>query len=301
VVEALRFLVDEWLCDVAAGFAGRVVLLAYALTVIERVLLPERPAFFVTAGQRGGGKTTVSQWSWWRCWAGARRRRPGRLGRGAAQGAAAYLGEGVATLVWDNIERGTAISCPSIEKALTAAEFTDRVLGVSRLGHGAQHDRAGLHRQQHRAQGRHGEPLARVPPGGGAPGPGEPRLPPPDPVGWTLRQPRPDPAGALHPAALEPAGPGAAAERPLQDPVQGVVGPRRRAARARRDAGGRGAGRGRGGGVRRRRAVPLRPEPVDFGALFAAGEAEEEETSGIRELVLLLRESFGDGLFRPPT
>jgi hypothetical protein len=39
------------------------------------------------------------------------------------------------------------------------------------------------------------------------------------------------------------------------------------------------------------------PEPVDFGALFAAGEAEEEETSGMRELVLLLRESFGDGLF----
>jgi hypothetical protein len=59
VVEALRFLVDEWLCDVATGFRGRVVLLAFALTLIERVLLPERPAFFVTAGQRGGGKTTV--------------------------------------------------------------------------------------------------------------------------------------------------------------------------------------------------------------------------------------------------
>ena len=59
VVEALRFLVDEWLCDIAAGFTGRLVLIAYALTLIERPLLPERPAFFVTAGQRGGGKTTT--------------------------------------------------------------------------------------------------------------------------------------------------------------------------------------------------------------------------------------------------
>ena len=50
VVEALRFLVDEWLCDVATGFSGRLVLIAYAFTIIERVLLPERPAFFVTAG-----------------------------------------------------------------------------------------------------------------------------------------------------------------------------------------------------------------------------------------------------------
>ncbi len=38
---------------------------------------------------------------------------------------------------------------------------------------------------------------------------------------------------------------------------------------------------------------------VDFGALFAAGEVEEEETAGMRELVLLLREAFGDRLFLP--
>ena len=30
-----------------------------AMTLIERPLLPERPAYFVTAGQRGGGKTTL--------------------------------------------------------------------------------------------------------------------------------------------------------------------------------------------------------------------------------------------------
>jgi hypothetical protein len=43
----------------------------------------------------------------------------------------AYLGEGVAFLVWDNIPRGETISCPSIEKALTAETYKDRILGVS--------------------------------------------------------------------------------------------------------------------------------------------------------------------------
>jgi hypothetical protein len=56
-------------------------------------------------------------------------------------------------------------------------------------------------------------------------------------------------------------------------------------------AGADAAGQG-GGGLFR-----CAPEPVDFGALFAAGEEEEEETAGMRELVLLLREAFGDRLF----
>ena len=43
----------------------------------------------------------------------------------------AYLGEGVALLVWDNIPRGAVISCPSIEKALTAETYKDRILGVT--------------------------------------------------------------------------------------------------------------------------------------------------------------------------
>jgi hypothetical protein len=59
VYEAFRFLLDEWLCDVATDFAGKCVLLAAALTLIERSLLPDRPVFFVTAGRRGGGKTTT--------------------------------------------------------------------------------------------------------------------------------------------------------------------------------------------------------------------------------------------------
>jgi hypothetical protein len=44
-----------------------------------------------------------------------------------------YFRQGVAALAWDNIARGSAISCPHIEAALTASEISDRVLGVSRV------------------------------------------------------------------------------------------------------------------------------------------------------------------------
>src|SRR3954471_20946213 len=45
----------------------------------------------------------------------------------------AYLRQSVAALVWDNIARGSSISCQHIEAALTAAEISDRVLGVSQV------------------------------------------------------------------------------------------------------------------------------------------------------------------------
>jgi hypothetical protein len=132
VAETMRFLADEWFCDVKADYAGKCVLIAAALTIIERLLLPERPAFFITAGQRGGGKTTTANMI-----------AIAILGRRASAAAwspsdeerrkalLAYLGEGVPFIVWDNIPRGAAISCPSIEKALTAETYSDRVLGVS--------------------------------------------------------------------------------------------------------------------------------------------------------------------------
>ena len=59
VVDALAFLTDTWLVDVATDYAGKCCLIAAALTLIERSLLPDRPVFFVTAGRRGGGKTTT--------------------------------------------------------------------------------------------------------------------------------------------------------------------------------------------------------------------------------------------------
>jgi hypothetical protein len=131
---ALNYLLDEWLVDVAIDRPGKCVAIMLAMTLIERALLPERPAFFVTAGQRGGGKTTLVIMTTLAV-----------LGRRAAaagwsdnseerkKALFSYLRQGVACLAWDNINRGSAISCPHIEAALTASEISDRVLGVSRV------------------------------------------------------------------------------------------------------------------------------------------------------------------------
>jgi hypothetical protein len=134
VRDALIFLLDAWLVDVALDRVGKCIAIMLALTLIERALLPERPAFFVTAGQRGGGKTTLVNMI-----------TLAALGRRAAAAAwsengeerkkalFSYLRQSLACLVWDNIPRGAAISCPHIEAALTASEISDRVLGVSQV------------------------------------------------------------------------------------------------------------------------------------------------------------------------
>ena len=134
VARAMRFLIDEFLVDVSTDYSGKCILIAAALTVIERALLAERPTFFVTAGRRGGGKTTTlimvlmavtgvrpsaAAWS-----SNEEERRKALL---------AYLMEAVPAIVWDNIVRGTQISCPHIEKACTSAFYSDRRLGVSEL------------------------------------------------------------------------------------------------------------------------------------------------------------------------
>jgi hypothetical protein len=126
----MRFLCDEWLVDVSADYAGKCIIIAAALTVVERALLPERPAFFITAGQRGGGKTTTihmistavlgiaacaAAWS-----SDEDERRKALL---------SYFSAGLPMLTWDNIARGSTLSCPHIERALTNEFYTDRVLG----------------------------------------------------------------------------------------------------------------------------------------------------------------------------
>jgi len=134
VRDALIFLLDDWLVDVALDRVGKCIAIMLALTLIERALLPERPAFFVTAGQRGGGKTTLVNMI-----------TLAALGRRAAaagwsenseerkKALFSYLRQSVACLVWDNIPRGAAISCAHIEAALTASDISDRVLGVSQV------------------------------------------------------------------------------------------------------------------------------------------------------------------------
>jgi len=59
VAKTMRFLTDEWLCDVATDYQGKCIIIACALTILQRALLPQRPAFFIIVGQRGGGKTTT--------------------------------------------------------------------------------------------------------------------------------------------------------------------------------------------------------------------------------------------------
>ena len=134
VGEAMRFLTEEWLADVATDYAGKCSLIAMALTMIERSLLDQRPTWFVTAGRRGSGKTTAitilieavtgippaaAAWS-----TNEEERRKALL---------SFFMAGCAYILWDNIPRGSQISCPHIEKSCTAAYYADRKLGVSEM------------------------------------------------------------------------------------------------------------------------------------------------------------------------
>jgi hypothetical protein len=131
---AMRFLCNEWLCDVKTDYAGKCMIISAALTIIERSLLPDRPAFFVTSGRRGSGKTTTitmmimgvngvmpaaAAWS-----TNEEERRKALL---------SYFLYGVPYILWDNIVRGSQIGCPHIEKSCTAAYYSDRKLGVSEM------------------------------------------------------------------------------------------------------------------------------------------------------------------------
>jgi len=134
VKAAIQFLCAEWLVDVATDHVGKATIIATALTLIERSLLDQRPAFFVTAGRRGNGKTTTlimlilavtgllpaaAAWS-----SNEEERRKALL---------AYFMYGLPYILWDNIPRGTQIGCPHVERSCTAAYYADRKLGVSEM------------------------------------------------------------------------------------------------------------------------------------------------------------------------
>jgi hypothetical protein len=101
--------------------------------IIERSLLPDRPAFFTSAGRRGCGKTTTltmlimavtGLWPAAAAWSTNDEERRKAL--------MSYFLLGVPYILWDNIARGTQISCPHIEKSCTSAFYFDRQLGVSK-------------------------------------------------------------------------------------------------------------------------------------------------------------------------
>ena len=134
VKAAMEFLCDEWLVDVTADRTGKALLIAAALTLIERSLLTDRPCFFITAGRRGSGKSTAiimlivgvigdmpaaSAWS-----SNEEERRKALM---------SHFLLGMPYILWDNIPRGLQISCPHIERSCTAAYYSDRRLGVSEI------------------------------------------------------------------------------------------------------------------------------------------------------------------------
>ena len=134
VEQAMQFLTDKWLVDVATDYAGKCTIISAGLTIIERSLLDQRPAFFVTAGRRGGGKTTTLTmlikavtgiWPAAAAWSTNEEERRKAL--------LSYFLYGAPYILWDNIARGTQISCPHIEKSCTAAYYSDRKLGVSEM------------------------------------------------------------------------------------------------------------------------------------------------------------------------
>jgi len=131
--EALDFLINTWLVDVTTDFIGRCNLVAEAMTILERVLFPERPAWFITAGKRGGGKTTAQTMV---VLAATGKKPPAAAWSPSLEerrkAMFAYLSEGLAALVWDNIPLGTVISCPVLESVLTTDHWTDRQLSVSK-------------------------------------------------------------------------------------------------------------------------------------------------------------------------
>jgi hypothetical protein len=133
VREAVAWLCDEWLVDVLTNQQGKLVTISGALSVIERHLLETRPANLVTAGQRGGGKTTLihmismavtGRMAPAASWSESQEERRKAL--------FSYFRQGVAMVVWDNIKNGAEIACPEVEKSLTSPAVSDRVLSVSR-------------------------------------------------------------------------------------------------------------------------------------------------------------------------
>ena len=134
VRDAMKFLCDDWMHDVATDFAGKCVIVANGLTLIERSLLPERPTFWYSAGRRGAGKSTAikmlvaavtgilpaaSPWS-----TDEEERKKAILG---------YFLAATAYILWDNIKRNSKINCPHVERACTTQWLSDRKLGVSEV------------------------------------------------------------------------------------------------------------------------------------------------------------------------
>ena len=179
--ETIGFLIDHWLVDVTADYTGKCILVACALTVIERLLLPERPEFFVTAGMRDGGKTTTLNMVSLAVLGQCGRRPPGRQTRRSDVLAGGHCVAGL-----DNITKGTALACPHIEKSLTAETFADRMLGEPRSATPSASTVQAFTGNNYRAEGRFTSRSLQVRLPVSRPDPENRDFVHPDPIGWTL-------------------------------------------------------------------------------------------------------------------
>jgi hypothetical protein len=284
VAAAMDFLTRDWLGDIATDFVGKCILIALILTILERVLLPERPAFFVTAGKRGGGKTTAltmailavtghkppaAAWS-----SNEEERRKAML---------AHLSDGIPALVWDNIPLGTAISCPTLEKVLTTDSYTDRVLNQSASKTVPTHTVMCLTGNNIAPKGDMASRSLTVRLDVDRPDPENRSFKHPDPFGWTLDN-RGRILRALYTVLLG---------NPQLRPDRAVVEKTRFKLWWRLI--GSAVEHGASALVERRQAVPPETEavaPVDFGALFAGVETDDEETSGLADMLHILQTTW---------
>jgi hypothetical protein len=187
VAKAYKFLADEWLVDVAANAEGKCVLLAYTLSIIERVLFPERPLFFVTAGQRGGGKTTALAMATLAA-TGVKPAATSWTNDGEERKKAifAILREGLPAVIWDNIPRGLAISCPHMERASTTEIYQDRILGVTQQGQAPAYTIMGFTGNNIRPKSDQASRSLEARLTADRPDPENRPFVHPDPIGWTL-------------------------------------------------------------------------------------------------------------------
>jgi len=275
---AYKFLVEEMLCDVATDADGLATTVAFMTTIVESPLLAEQPTFLIDAPQRGGGKTTVVHM----CshvalnrpaaavaWSDSKEERRKAI-------FAAALG-GHQLVPFDNIARGTGITCPEIEKLVTAEEITDRVLGESRTGTAsARVTIAFTGNNIHPAGDMASRTLViRIDPG--RPDPENRAFKHADPIAWVQAH-----RGRLLAALLT-----ILAGNPTL--------------RRRREAGFQPQTRFKrwwtlvGSAVEH--AARLHGHQVSFREMFARNEVHDEEAAGRAELVALLKHRFGPGAF----
>jgi hypothetical protein len=272
---AIRFLVDEWLCDVLMSFADKCIIITKALSILERAILPERPMYAVSAPLRGGGKTTLfnmiamailgapaaaTEWS--------------NDEAERAKAIFSLLRQGVPFILFDNIPRGTVISCPTIEKISTSMEYTNRVLRESRVETVSCASIFGFTGNNIAMKGDSASRTLNPRIDVDQPDPENRLFKHPDPLKWTLDH-RGDILSALYtimlgnPRLRQPERERSQSKTRFKEWQQLI-------------------------GSAVEYAAGLYGETIDFSKMFLAGEAEDEETSGVAELLKILDGKFAD-------